>query len=166
MTIQEGSTTAQLQLVAGQGTEDSCVRFDDVRVYAINSVEYGQHYYFDDFEDFSRGFGVFENYISGQNHMSEHSDFTDDVIDARYSIKIENMTKFARTVPSTLRLPGNTECTVSFDYLVSNGGSYTLEAVEKDKVLNSVTLDTTGMGAKNSKKASLTLPLGTAKKHF
>ena len=169
VTIPEGSTTAQLQLIAGQGTEDSYVRFDDVRVYAINPDKYGQHYYFDDFEDFSRGFGVFENYISGQNHMSEHSDFTDDVIDGRYSIKIqnfENMTKFARTVPSTLRLPTNTECTVSLDYLVSDGGSYTLEAVEGDKVLNRVTLAATGMGAQNSKTASLTFTTGDSNKAF
>ena len=116
-------------------------------------------------KDFSRGFGVFENFISGPNHMSESSAFTDDVIDGRYSLKILNMEgksqNMAQTVPSTLRFPENTKCTVSVNYMVSNGGGYTLSAWEGETKLGEVALPATGMGqGANAPKAELSFTTG------
>lgn len=173
VTIPEGQTTATLQLIAGKGSSaESTVRFDDVRVYPIEKDDYQGNYFFDDFEDFSRGFGVFENFISGPNHMSESSDFTDDVIDGRYSLKILNMEgksqNMAQTVPSTLRFLKNTKCTVSVNYMVSNGGGYTLSAWEGETKLGEVALPATGMGqGANAPKAELSFTTGdTGKVQF
>lgn len=170
VTVPKGQTTAELQLIAGKGTDNSSVRFDDVRVYELSQANQTEHYFFDNFDDFSVGFGAFVNYISGQNHMSEKSDFTDDVIDGRYSLKIRNFANtsngYAKTVPSTLRLPANAECTVSVDYLVSGGGSYTLTAMEGDTELGKTVLNATGMGAKNKKTATLTFKTGDSGKAY
>lgn len=164
ITVPQGETTAQLQLIAGKGTADSSVRFDDVRVYELESTTNTNHYFFDDFENFSVGFGPFVNYISGQNHMSETSDFNNDTIEGRYSLKIQNFSnlsnQYTRTVASTLRLPTNAECSVSVDYLVSSGGAYTLWAMEGDTVLAKTDLTATGMGAENKKTAELTFTTG------
>lgn len=164
ITVPQGETTAQLQLIAGKGTADSSVRFDDVRVYELESTTNTNHYFFDDFENFSVGFGPFVNYISGQNHMSETSDFNNDTIEGRYSLKIQNFSnlsnEYTRTVASTLRLPTNAECSVSVDYLVSSGGAYTLWAMEGDTVLAKTNLTATGMGAENKKTAELTFTTG------
>ena len=164
ITVPQGETTAQLQLIAGKGTADSSVRFDDVRVYELESTTNTNHYFFDDFENFSVGFGPFVNYISGQNHMSETSDFNNDTIEGRYSLKIQNFSnlsnEYTRTVASTLRLPTNAECSVSVDYLVSSGGAYALWAMEGDTVLAKTDLTATGMGAENKKTAELTFTTG------
>lgn len=162
-TMPEGETTALIELIAGKGAdENSYVRFDDVRIYEIEPDDYQGHYYFEDFEDFDVGFGPFENGISGQNHMSETSDFTNDTISGRYSLKIQNYEgrSSARTTPATLRLPANSEVTVSVKYLVSNGGGYTFSAKEGDEVLASTPLNATGMGAANAKTATITFTTG------
>lgn len=125
-TVPEGESTALIRLAAAAGADESSyVRFDDVRIYEINADDYQDHYYLEDFEDFDVGFGPFENGVSGQNHMSETSDFTNDTISGRYSLKIQNYEgrNSARTTPATLRLPTNSEVTVSVKYLVSDGGS-------------------------------------------
>lgn len=162
-TMPEGESTALIRLVAAAGADESAyVRFDDVRIYEINADDYQGHYYFEDFEDFDVGFGPFENGISGQNHMSETSEFTNDTINGRYSLKIQNFEKHATayTTPATLRLPTNSEVTVSVQYLVSNGGSYTLSAKENGEVLDSVQLAATGMGSENAQTATLTFTTG------
>ena len=115
--------------------------------------------------EYNTKIGVFENFISGPNHMSEASDFTDDVIDGRYSLKILNMEgksqNMAQTVPSTLRFPENTKCTVSVNYMVSNGGGYTLSAWEGETKLGEVALPATGMGqGANAPKAELSFTTG------
>lgn len=169
ITLPAGATTAELYLTAAAGSDSDYTRFDDVRVYELDAAPDAKgHYYFDDFEDFAVGFGLFQNGISGSNHMSETSEFTNDTIDGRYSLKIQELgLGSAYTTPSTLRLPANTEVTVSLDYLVSNGGGYTLTAKEADgSVLGSVALEATGMGAANAKTAKLTFTTGASGKAY
>ena len=162
-TVPEGESTALIRLAAAAGADESSyVRFDDVRIYEINADDYQDHYYLEDFEDFDVGFGPFENGVSGQNHMSETSDFTNDTISGRYSLKIQNYEgrNSARTTPATLRLPTNSEVTVSVKYLVSNGGGYTFSAMEDGEALDSVQLAATGMGSQNAQTATLTFTTG------
>lgn len=169
ITLPAGATTAELYLTAAAGSDSDYTRFDDVRVYELDAApDTKGHYYFDDFEDFAVGFGLFQNGISGANHMSETSEFTNDTIDGRYSLKIQELALgSAYTTPSTLRLPANTEVTVSLDYLVSNGGGYTLTAKEADgSVLGSVALEATGMGVANAKTAKLTFTTGASGKAY
>ncbi len=162
-TVPEGESTALIRLAAAAGADESSyVRFDDVRIYEINADDYQDYYYLEDFEDFDVGFGPFENGVSGQNHMSETSDFTNDTISGRYSLKIQNYEgrNSARTTPATLRLPTNSEVTVSVKYLVSNGGGYTFSAMEDGEALDSVQLAATGMGSQNAQTATLTFTTG------
>ena len=159
----EGATTAVIQLKAGQGTADSYVRFDDVRIYEIEPTDLQGHYYFEDFENFDVGYGPFEAGISGQNHMSETSDFTSDTISGRYSLKIRNFSGgnlSARTSPATLRLAPNTTYTLSMDYMSSQTGAYVLSAREGDQELASYSLDGTGYGSANVKTAVMQFTTG------
>lgn len=140
------------------------MRFEDVRIYEINADDYQDHYYLEDFEDFDVGFGPFENGVSGQNHMSETSDFTNDTISGRYSLKIQNYEgrNSARTTPATLRLPTNSEVTVSVKYLVSNGGGYTFSAMEDGEALDSVSWQPPAWAARTPRPPPSPLPPATA----
>ena len=162
-TVPEGESSAVLTLEAAPGTDESSyVRFDDVRVFEVEKNDAQGHYYYNDFEHFDVGFGPFENGISGQNHMSETSQFNNDTISGRYSLKIQNYARHqtASTTPVTLRFPENTECTVSVKYLVSQGGGYVLSAKENGQVLGSAVMEATGMGAENAKTAVITFTTG------
>ena len=90
------SDTVKLTLSAAAGKSDtSVVDFDDVRVAKVDAStnpDPNKYTYWEDFENVDQGFGVFVSTESDQSHLSQKNpvnpEYTTDVIDGNYSLKI------------------------------------------------------------------------------
>lgn len=118
--VPEGSTEATLELIAAKGANNSWVNMDDVRVMKSGITDKGDHYYFNDFENVTFGYGPFVSTKSDNSHLSEtNKPYTSDTIDGRFSMKIRSG-NYMRTLPNTIRFKPETRYEVGFDYIAYN----------------------------------------------
>ena len=96
------SGTVTLALTGTNGTgENSYVHFDDVRIVEHTPSDYGSHYFYEDFENVTEGYGPFVSTESDTSHLSEtNAPYTFDTIDGRFSLKTRAGDYF-RTLPHT-----------------------------------------------------------------
>lgn len=115
-----------IKLEAEQAGADSWAGFDNVRVTPVGISDSRGHDYFEDFENVDQEFGPFVGPTKvTQIHLSEkNGDWTKDVIEGRYSLKIrgngntEQKFNYLRTVSHRLRLEPNTTYTMGLDYML------------------------------------------------
>lgn len=119
-TVPKGSTEATIELIAEEGDSNSWVNMDDVRVMNVKLTDQGDHYFFDDFENVTFGYGPFVSTRSDHSHISETNEpYTSDTIGGRFSLKIR-AGNYMRTLPNTIRFKPETRYEVGFDYIASN----------------------------------------------
>lgn len=125
----EGETEAKIILAAATGeAEDSWANFDNVRVTPVEVSDNKGHLYFEDFEHVDQEFGPFVCPTKvTQSHLSEsNGEWTKDVIEGRYSLKIrgngntDQKFNYMRTVPHRIRLKPDTTYTLGLDYLITD----------------------------------------------
>ena len=128
------SGTVTLALTGTNGTgENSYVHFDDVRIVEHTPSDYGSHYFYEDFENVTEGYGPFVSTESDTSHLSEtNAPYTFDTIDGRFSLKTRAGDYF-RTLPHTLRLQPNTKYTIGLEYIAGSAGQVFTLAVKSDK---------------------------------
>lgn len=139
----EGYDTAEIRLEAAAGqNENAWANFDNVRVTAVGAGDTRGHEFFEDFEHVDQAYGPFIcTTKADQCHLAEaNGDWTKDVIDGRYSLKIRGNTEepelgyeHLRTVSHRVRLLPNTDYTIGLDYLL-------VESDANEAVLNGDTL--------------------------
>lgn len=134
-TPKEGYTTATIYLMADKGNPDSKAMFDDVRIKVMSPADKGNHYYFEDFENYDEGWGPFVrgyNYDMHVHRSEKHEGYTDDTIRGQFSLKIFSGPEYyeldnqeiIRTLPSELKLQPFTTYTVSFKCKADNKDQY------------------------------------------
>ncbi|MEG0215367.1 MAG: endo-alpha-N-acetylgalactosaminidase family protein, partial [Hungatella sp.] len=125
----QDAATAVIKLTAAESDHaDSWANFDNVRVTPITVLKPEGHLYFEDFEHIDQEFGPFVCPTKvTQSHLSERNgDWTSDVIDGTYSLKIrgngntKQQFNHMRTISHRLRLLPNTTYTMGFDYMVTD----------------------------------------------
>lgn len=127
-TAPKGDGTAVIKLEAANGEENSFANFDNVRVTPVELSDPNGHDYFEDFEQVDQEFGPFVCPTKAtQSHLSEsNGEWTKDVIDGRYSLKIrgngdkDQKFNYFRTVSHRLRLEPNTAYNLGLDYMVTD----------------------------------------------
>ena len=120
-----------LILKAEEGTTDSYVNFDDVRVREVEPPTEHNHWFFENFEHVDEGWWPFVSagMRIGRTHLSErHEGYTDDTIEGRWSLKTmdEQAGEVYRTLPSTIKLEPNTRYRFAFDYKAERNGQYAI----------------------------------------
>lgn len=132
-TQSEGSDTAEVRLTAASDSSaDAWANFDNVRIVAVGELDAKGHDYYENFEQVDQGYGPFTStLIADQCHLSEaNGEWTHDVIDGRYSLKIRGNTdepemefEHLRTVPHRLRLAPNTTYTMGMDFMMTDSAA-------------------------------------------
>ncbi len=129
--VPEDATELELYLEASAGTSDSIADFDDVRVVKARRTDFGDHYFFEDFENIDEGWGPFVYGFRGNMrvHLAEtHKPYTSDTLDGQYSLKSKETSAALnfRTLPALLPLAPETTYRLSFDYLCDVDGQYSV----------------------------------------
>ena len=130
--VPEGETTAILTLNAEEGADNSWVNIDDIRVMQSGITDKGEHYYFNDFENVTFGYGPFVSTKSDNSHLSQTNEpYTTDTIDGEFSMKIRSG-DYMRTIPNTVRFKADTTYEVGLDYKAYNHNGFTA-SIKSDK---------------------------------
>ena len=128
-----GSDTAELRLTAAaDSSAEAWANFDNVRIVAVGELDTKGHDYFEDFEQVDQGYGPFLcDTLATQSHLSEaNGEWTHDVIDGRYSMKIRGNTEeperklnHMRTISYRMRLKPNTTYTMGMDFMMTDSAA-------------------------------------------
>lgn len=154
------ATTAVIQLTAEKSKDETAwANFDNVRVTPIGVSDNKGHTFYEDFEHVDQEFGPFVCPTKvTQSHLSEkNGDWTKDVIDGRYSLKIrgnnntDQKFNYMRTVSHRLRLLPNTTYTVGMDYLITDVDA-NQDVLQKGKTAFVIGVKSDKAAAANDKK--------------
>ncbi|MPQ43356.1 endo-alpha-N-acetylgalactosaminidase family protein [Clostridium tarantellae] len=125
-TVPENVDEITINLKVDEGSEDSYVYFDNVRVVEHDRSEeekeaQSNHYFYEDFETVDEGWGPFIQGRTGptRTHLSElHEEYTNDTIEGNWSLKTQENTTgvVMRTVPGLLNLKENSKYSIKFKY--------------------------------------------------
>lgn len=133
---------ASLSLKAARGDNATSVEFADVRVVQTErSPQSRAHWFFEDFEHVDMGYGPFTCCFNDRTHLSEaNPPHTDDTINGRYSLKIQNDNEFPerpvlRTLPSTIRFKPWTHYQLTCETLTSEGVEGELRVISAGEVV-------------------------------
>lgn len=155
--VPEDTTEVELYLAASAGAADSIADFDDVRVVKAVRPDFGDHYFFEDFENTDEGWGPFVYGFRGNMrvHLAEtHEPYTSDTLDGRYSLKSKETAAELnfRTLPALLPLAPETSYRLTFDYLCDIDSQYSVIVATDEGGKDAEVLRTALTGEKRTHK--------------